>query len=131
MARFTLVIPGKSTRVRLRTLGEKIFKYMGSGLIPWKNKDMRIQYLSEMSQRPSFILVFFLTLFSPEVRSVSTSISRQISLKSVKTFYLFKKDVLCVKIKYRKNNSNVHIISSFQINLPGSCNEEKYPIPQL
>lgn len=34
VAEFTLVMPGKSTKVRLRTLGEKIFKYMGSGLIP-------------------------------------------------------------------------------------------------
>lgn len=33
---FTLVIPGKSTRVRFKTLGEKIFKYIGSGLIPWR-----------------------------------------------------------------------------------------------
>lgn len=32
----TVVIPGKSTRVRLRTFGEKIFKYIGSGLIPWR-----------------------------------------------------------------------------------------------
>lgn len=30
----TLVIPGKSTRVRLTTLGEKIFRWMGSGLTP-------------------------------------------------------------------------------------------------
>lgn len=35
LAEFTFVIPGKSTRVRFRTLGEKIFRYMGSGLIPW------------------------------------------------------------------------------------------------
>lgn len=33
-AKFTFVIPGKSTSVRFRTLGEKIFRYMGSGLIP-------------------------------------------------------------------------------------------------
>lgn len=35
LAKFTFVIPGKSTSVRFRTLGEKIFRYMGSGLIPW------------------------------------------------------------------------------------------------
>lgn len=30
----TFVIPGKSTRVRLTTLGEKILRWIGSGLIP-------------------------------------------------------------------------------------------------
>lgn len=30
----TLVIPGKSTNVRLITCGEKIFKLIGSGQIP-------------------------------------------------------------------------------------------------
>lgn len=36
VAECTLVIPGKSTRVRFRTLGEKIFRYMDSVLIPWR-----------------------------------------------------------------------------------------------
>lgn len=31
----TLVIPGKSTKVRFRTLGEKIFRWMGSALMPY------------------------------------------------------------------------------------------------
>lgn len=34
-AKSTFVMPGKSTSVRFRTLGEKIFRCIGSGLIPW------------------------------------------------------------------------------------------------
>ena len=89
VAAFTLVIPGKSTRVRLRTLGEKIFKYMGSGLIPcrmWKEERNSWTRCKMFNLRQHKILhqSFHLTLFSPEVRSVSVSISRRICWKSAK-----------------------------------------------
>jgi len=51
-----LVKPGKSTKVRLRTLGLKIFRWMGSLLIP---------------------------LFKPATRAVSASISLRTASKSV------------------------------------------------
>lgn len=59
-AEFTLVIPGKSTRVKLRTLGEKIFRFMASGLIPWKT---RKQYQNRKSKY--YFLIQFQEIFIP------------------------------------------------------------------
>lgn len=93
---FTLVIPGKSTRVRFKTLGEKIFKYIGSGLIPWRewNKDKQRKIMNAVWKAKFKVTPLrqchLFTLLSPELRSVSASISRQISWKSVK---------ICQKIK--------------------------------
>lgn len=87
LVEFTLVIPGKSTRVRLRTLGEKIFKCMGSGLIPWtvwKKKENECSVKSKFKASLSLHQGFPFTLLSPELRSVSISISWRISWKSVK-----------------------------------------------
>lgn len=86
---FTFVIPGKSTRVRLRTLGEKIFKYMGSVPIPWKvwkkgKEIMNAVWKAKFKASLSLHQCFLFTLLSPELRSVSASISRRISWKSVK-----------------------------------------------
>lgn len=80
-AEFTLVIPGKSTRVKLRTLGEKIFRFMASGLIPWKTRNV---YQTISKQKKQILLSDpisrnLYTLLSPVPRFVSDSISLRIS----------------------------------------------------
>lgn len=66
MLLYTLVIPGKSTKVRFTTRVEKILRLIGSGQIP---------------------------LLCPAILSVSLSISDLISLKSVKILPLTCKNL--------------------------------------
>ena len=37
----TFVMPGRSTNVRFTTCGEKIFRWMGSSLIPWRKTNKK------------------------------------------------------------------------------------------
>lgn len=134
---FTLVIPGKSTRVTLRTLGEKIFKYMCSELIPCRVGKKRSHEYGLKSSIKNHLWVYIMGFFSPCCHQNCVQSLFQFLYEFPENLWRSVKKVSdwCVTlIQHRQQNTgkeSTHKVWNFLKNIPGSCSAGMCPILQL